>query len=325
MKATFSWAGALLGTALSASLASGYYCSPVLKVPLIQAPDTMNTPPFFTVCPNGYTFGPNWCLRPPGEPFNGIHPTGQVGPMLMCKMLGIPLPPGGPGGPGAGAPGGHGPGPYGPGMGPGGMGPGGPVGPGGVGPRGMGAYGPGPGGMYPGGPGFGPGMGPGGLAGPGGVGPRLGPYGPVMGPGGPYPPGHGFAPGMAPRGAPGAFNPNLPGYAMGAPGYTPNNMGAPGFTPGFPPPGYTPGAVPLPTPGYTPNLPSPEYTPNLPSPGYNPGNLLSLPVYGHNTPPGQHLAGFPYHPYVRGPRDFFMWRENMEDQAGREKRPSLVP
>ena len=31
------------------------------------------------------------------------------------------------------------------------------------------------------------------------------------------------------------------------------------------------------------------------------------------------------HPYVRGPRDFFMWRENMEDQLRREQRPVLVP
>jgi hypothetical protein len=31
------------------------------------------------------------------------------------------------------------------------------------------------------------------------------------------------------------------------------------------------------------------------------------------------------HPYVRGPRDFFMWRENMEDQLRREQRPTLVP
>jgi hypothetical protein len=31
------------------------------------------------------------------------------------------------------------------------------------------------------------------------------------------------------------------------------------------------------------------------------------------------------HPYVRGPRDFFMWRENMEDQMRREQRPVLIP
>jgi hypothetical protein len=31
------------------------------------------------------------------------------------------------------------------------------------------------------------------------------------------------------------------------------------------------------------------------------------------------------HPYVRGPRDFFMWRENLEDQMRRDVRPALVP
>ena len=31
------------------------------------------------------------------------------------------------------------------------------------------------------------------------------------------------------------------------------------------------------------------------------------------------------HPYVRGPRDFFMWRENLEDQMRRDVRPALIP
>ncbi|MCI0380464.1 MAG: hypothetical protein L0215_23000 [Gemmataceae bacterium] len=36
-------------------------------------------------------------------------------------------------------------------------------------------------------------------------------------------------------------------------------------------------------------------------------------------------AVFPSHPYARGPRDFFMWRENMEEQMRRDMRPSFVP
>jgi hypothetical protein len=28
---------------------------------------------------------------------------------------------------------------------------------------------------------------------------------------------------------------------------------------------------------------------------------------------------------VRGPRDFFMWSESMEEQEGRNSRPALVP
>jgi hypothetical protein len=38
----------------------------------------------------------------------------------------------------------------------------------------------------------------------------------------------------------------------------------------------------------------------------------------------QRSDAFPYHPYVRGPRDFFMFRENVEEQA-RATRPLLVP
>ena len=40
-------------------------------------------------------------------------------------------------------------------------------------------------------------------------------------------------------------------------------------------------------------------------------------------PNGQ--AGYPYHPYARGPRDFFMFRENMEEQLSRQTRPNLLP
>jgi hypothetical protein len=36
-------------------------------------------------------------------------------------------------------------------------------------------------------------------------------------------------------------------------------------------------------------------------------------------------ANFPFHPYVRGPRDFFMWQENMQDQLHRNQRPALLP
>ena len=36
-------------------------------------------------------------------------------------------------------------------------------------------------------------------------------------------------------------------------------------------------------------------------------------------------ARFPYHPWARGPRDFFMFRENMEEQLGRQTRPNLLP
>ena len=42
--------------------------------------------------------------------------------------------------------------------------------------------------------------------------------------------------------------------------------------------------------------------------------------------PQNYLSGpFPSHPYVRGPRDFFMWNEAQEDARIRESRPNLVP
>lgn len=49
------------------------------------------------------------------------------------------------------------------------------------------------------------------------------------------------------------------------------------------------------------------------------------PLPGGGPPPYVGPGGFPTHPYVRGPRDFFMWRENMEDQVRRDQRPALVP
>ena len=40
---------------------------------------------------------------------------------------------------------------------------------------------------------------------------------------------------------------------------------------------------------------------------------------------GQQQTGvYPTHPYVRSPRDFFMWNEDMEDSRGRDTRPNLV-
>jgi hypothetical protein len=33
---------------------------------------------------------------------------------------------------------------------------------------------------------------------------------------------------------------------------------------------------------------------------------------------------YPTHPYIRSPRDFFMWSEDMQDTRGRDVRPNLV-
>ena len=56
--------------------------------------------------------------------------------------------------------------------------------------------------------------------------------------------------------------------------------------------------------------------PNLP-PGM-------LPQPGQAGPSTQQNV-FPTHPFVRGPRDFFMWNETLEEQQGRDVRPNIVP
>lgn len=53
-------------------------------------------------------------------------------------------------------------------------------------------------------------------------------------------------------------------------------------------------------------------------PAWAPYNGPAAPFMGQQNP-------FRYHEYVRGPRDFFMWRENMEDQMRRSQRPALLP
>jgi hypothetical protein len=45
------------------------------------------------------------------------------------------------------------------------------------------------------------------------------------------------------------------------------------------------------------------------------------PQPGAMQPEGQ----YPYHPYARSPRDFFMFRDSLEEQLGRQERPNLLP
>ncbi len=81
MKATVSWAGALLGFALTGSLASagGVYYSPVFNTPLTPAPNTYG-PGFYVMCPNGVVYGPNYCLRPPELPYGPV----QMSPAIQA-------------------------------------------------------------------------------------------------------------------------------------------------------------------------------------------------------------------------------------------------
>jgi hypothetical protein len=52
---------------------------------------------------------------------------------------------------------------------------------------------------------------------------------------------------------------------------------------------------------------------------------VASPHYGHPHAAQGGTIVFPTHPYVRSPRDFFMWRENMEDRMARDFRPNLIP
>jgi hypothetical protein len=69
MKATISWAGALLATALTASFAAADYWPPYYG-PAVTGANCYGSG-YYAVAPNGVVYGPNYWFRPPGEPFNG--------------------------------------------------------------------------------------------------------------------------------------------------------------------------------------------------------------------------------------------------------------
>jgi hypothetical protein len=67
-----------------------------------------------------------------------------------------------------------------------------------------------------------------------------------------------------------------------------------------------------------------------PETGYRPGpRPCKAPVSGVAPPPMSGalptVNSFPSHPYVHGPRDFFMFHENLEVERSRELRPIVVP
>jgi hypothetical protein len=67
------------------------------------------------------------------------------------------------------------------------------------------------------------------------------------------------------------------------------------------------------------------YKPPHPStlPGMPPIPGVPKMQYPQPGPPQKQV--YPTHPFVRGPRDFFMWSESIEEQEGRSIRPALVP
>jgi hypothetical protein len=84
MRMTARWFAALLCAGLSASFAHAQYQPPVPPT-CVPAPDACG-PGFYIYCPDGSYIGPNYCLRPPWEPFNGFRPTKGGGP----PMAGLP-------------------------------------------------------------------------------------------------------------------------------------------------------------------------------------------------------------------------------------------
>jgi hypothetical protein len=73
MKTTNLWMGAILCAGLTASVGHAQYIAPALHYPLLPAPDACG-PGFYSTCPYGSTYGPNYCLRPSFPPVNGVPP-----------------------------------------------------------------------------------------------------------------------------------------------------------------------------------------------------------------------------------------------------------
>jgi len=78
MKPTLRWLGAILCVSLSASLASAQYVAPALHYPLQPAPDACG-PGFYCTNAYGGVYGPNYCVRPPSPPVNGVPPPPWIG------------------------------------------------------------------------------------------------------------------------------------------------------------------------------------------------------------------------------------------------------
>jgi hypothetical protein len=86
------WLGPLVGLLAAAGIAQAWYRAPAFKTPLGYAPDACG-PGFYTVCPNGYCYGPNYCLYPPSQPFNGLLPPDKAKQLGELQGRGIQQPP----------------------------------------------------------------------------------------------------------------------------------------------------------------------------------------------------------------------------------------
>jgi hypothetical protein len=84
-------------------------------------------------------------------------------------------------------------------------------------------------------------------------------------------------------------------------------------------------ATPLP-PGMPNFQPFGQMQPPMPPvPNFAPLQMPRMDMVGPPAPPHVGGGAYPNHPFTRSPRDFFMWGENMEDEAKMRNRPFPVP
>jgi hypothetical protein len=108
--------------------------------------------------------------------------------------------------------------------------------------------------------------------------------------------------------------------------YGPNYYVYPPFPPvgGCSPANYYTARAQAQAPAGYPILPGRPGQPPQPLPVFNPQTAkIEFPT--PPPPPPQAKTVYPTHPFVRSPRDYFMWNEALEEQEGRAARPSFVP
>jgi hypothetical protein len=69
---------------------------------------------------------------------------------------------------------------------------------------------------------------------------------------------------------------------------------------------------------FCPSAPHPSMVPGMPA-------MPGVPRFEYPKPGPGRKEVYPTHPFARGPRDYFMWNESIEEQEGRSPRPALVP
>jgi hypothetical protein len=290
MKAILRWGLGLVGLVLISSIAHGYYwTTPVTKCPYPQAPSVWNSG-FYLMDAYGRWSGPHYNLYPPMQPFQGALP-GPVGQAIFAGNLPHPLLMK----EGANTGGfpmiqkGHGHGLF-----------------------NFGGHQQGNGPPPPNAPDM-PSMV--GAARP--MGPMQTPYGmPMQSAGMPY----GQMPAAYPGQAPGQLMSHHHHGSHQSP-FTP----IPGFTPQTPMMPMQP--MTPPAPQYMPLQPGMPPMPNMAPmmPNMTPMQMPRMDMVPPPAPPKMGGGAFPTHPFIRSPRDFFMWGENMEDEARMRNRPFPVP